>query len=118
MRLRGIARRLLLLLLAGPAWGGTGENAEVVVSWRGDGHCRTIQGALDSLESLPGRPVIVLVRNGLYREQVFVRRSHVTLVGEDRDSTRIVFPVLREEWNRDHGPGQVCPRAHGLRGSG
>ncbi|MBP1678434.1 MAG: pectinesterase, partial [Bacteroidetes bacterium] len=94
---------LLFLLLAGPARGGTGENADVVVCSRGSGHTRSIQRALDSLEALPPGPVLVLIRNGLYVEQVFIRRSNLTIVGENRDSTRIVFPVLREEWNRTHG---------------
>ncbi len=96
-------RGLLFLLLTGPALGGTGENADVIVSSRGDGHAGSIQHVLDSLEVLPARPFVILLRNGLYMEQVFVRRSHITLVGEDRDSTRIVFPVLREDWNRTHG---------------
>jgi pectinesterase len=32
----------------------------------------------------------------------FVRQSHVTLVGEHRDSTRIVYAELRENWNKEH----------------
>ena len=98
------ARGLLFLLLVGPAIAGrAGENADVIVSSRGDGHTISIQRALDSLAALPSRPAVILIRNGLYPEQVFIRRSNITLVGEDRDSTRIVFPVLREEWNRTHG---------------
>ena len=77
-----------------------GGRERVVVDRGGGGDFWTIQGALDSLPA--DVPVMILVRNGLYREKVFIRRSNVTLVGESRDSTRIVYPVLREEWNRDH----------------
>lgn len=78
------------------------ETATVVVSARGGGDFTSIQKALDFVTLRPEKSPIILIRNGLYQEQVFIRRSHVTLVGEDRDSTRIVFAVLREEWNREH----------------
>ena len=79
-----------------------GENADLVVAARGGGDFRSVQEALNSLPSDHKVPVVILIRNGLYAEKVFIRRSHVTLVGENRDSTRIVYPELREEWNRQH----------------
>ena len=80
-----------------------GEGADLTVAVRGGGDFRSIQEALDSVSQRIERPVVILIRNGLYREQLFIRRSSITLVGEDRDSTRIVAAVLREEWNRAHG---------------
>jgi pectinesterase len=80
-----------------------GERADFVVSANGDGRFRTIQQVLDSISVGPPHPVVILVRRGVYREKVFIRRSNVTLVGEDRDSTRIVYAELRENWNREHG---------------
>jgi len=80
-----------------------GERADVVVAVRGGGDFRSIQEALDSVSQRIERPVVILIRNGLYGEQLFIRQSGVTLIGEDRDSTRIVAAVLREEWNLAHG---------------
>ena len=80
-----------------------GETTEIVVAVRGGGDFRSIQEALDAVPSPHEKPVVILIRNGLYHEQLFLRQGGITLVGEDRDSTRIVAAVLREEWNRAHG---------------
>ncbi len=58
--------------------------------------------AINSPAGQSAEPLLIVIRNGLYKEKVCIRRSHLTLVGENRDSTRIVYPVLREEWNREH----------------
>jgi len=63
---------------------------------------RSIQAALNSIPGGNRGPVVVFIRKGLYREKIFITKSNVSLVGEDRDSTRIEFPELRENWNRDH----------------
>jgi pectinesterase len=76
--------------------------SEIVVAAHGGGDFRSIQEALNSISSHHTRPVLILIRSGLYNEKLFIRRSHVTLVGEGMDSTRIVFPELRENWTREH----------------
>jgi pectinesterase len=88
------------------------ERADLIVDAKGSGQFRTIGEALNAIPAGSGSPVIILIRNGLYREKVFIRRSHLNLVGENRDSTRIVYAELREEWNRknrgsDWGAGVV-----------
>ena len=77
------------------------EKADIVVSVHGEGDFMSIQEALDSLSSYPQTPVVILLRNGTYNEKVFINRSHVSLVGEDRDSVRIVHAELRENWHKD-----------------
>ncbi len=79
-----------------------GERADIIVAANGQRDFRSIQDALNSIGSHQ-RPVVVLICNGVYNEKVFIQKSHVTLVGEDRDSTRIVFAELRENWNKAHG---------------
>lgn len=69
----------------------------------GSGEFRSIQEALRTLDPGDTTPVVINVKNGLYQEQVFLQRSHVTLLGEDMERTRIVFPVLREAWRAAHG---------------
>jgi pectinesterase len=73
------------------------------VAVRGGGDFRSIQEALDAVPLQHEKPVVILIRNGLYQEQLFIRTSGIALVGEDRDSTRIVAAVLREQWNQAHG---------------
>jgi pectinesterase len=79
-----------------------GERADIIVAAKGGGDFGTIQEALNSIGPLQSKPVVILVRNGLYSEKVFIQKSHVSLVGEDWDSTRIVFAELRENWTKDH----------------
>jgi len=80
-----------------------GGKADFTVAVHGGGDFRSIQEALDSLSSYPQTRVVILLRNGTYNEKVFITRSHVSLVGESRDSTRIVFAVLRDAWNKTNG---------------
>ena len=92
----------ILILVAFGMWPAVAaEHADIIVSTSGSGNFKSIQDAISSVADQK-KPVIILVRNGLYNEKVFIQRSHLTLVGEDEDSTRIVFPELRENWNREH----------------
>ncbi len=81
---------------------GPGEAADLVVAHDGSADFRTIQEALDALPQDPPKFRIVLVRNGTYREKIFITRSRLALVGEDRERTRIVYSELRSEWRKTH----------------
>ena len=84
------------------AWGAARPGSgEIIVAADGTGDCRTIQSALDA--SRGEDSATIFVRNGIYTEKVSIVRSRVTIIGENRDSTRIVFSVLREEWVAAHG---------------
>lgn len=79
---------------------GRGVQADFVVS-KG-GRFSTVQEAVDSVPAGATRVWTVLIKNGTYHEKVFIRKSRIALVGEDWDSTRIVYAELREEWNKAH----------------
>ena len=81
---------------------GPGEGADLVVAQDGTGDFRTIQEALDALSSGGPGYRVILVRNGTYREKIFITKSRVALVGEDRERTRLVFSELRSEWRSTH----------------
>jgi pectinesterase len=78
------------------------ERADLVVAQDGSGDFRTIQEALDTIPPGNTSPKIVLVRNGVYREKLYVNAGHLSLVGEDRERTRIEFAELRRNWRKDH----------------
>ncbi len=75
---------------------------DLVVAEDGSGDFTTVQGALDALPASAIRTRVVLVRKGVYREKLFVRKSRVAIVGEDREATRIEFAQLRREWRATH----------------
>ena len=75
---------------------------DLVVAQDGSGDFATVQAALDALPPAATRTRVVLVRNGVYREKLFVTKSRVAIVGEDREKTRIEYAQLRREWRATH----------------
>ncbi|MCX6138730.1 MAG: pectinesterase family protein [Ignavibacteriales bacterium] len=78
------------------------QRQELIVAKDGSGDYRTIQEAIDAIPENNATMVFINIRKGLYEEKLFLTKSNVCLLGEDRDSTRIVYAQLREEWNRVH----------------
>lgn len=106
MTLRYFVAALFLAGLAGFADTGRAgplERADILVARDGSGHFATIQAAIDSVPAGTSRLWVILVKRGTYEEKLFIRKGNIALVGEDRQGTRIVYPVLREEWNAAHG---------------
>jgi hypothetical protein len=81
---------------------GPGETADLVVAQDGSGDFRMVQEALDALSCDAAEYRVILLRPGVYREKVFVTKSRVALVGEDREGTRLVFAELRSNWRQTH----------------
>ena len=92
----------LLVLLFASTYSVFAERAQIVVAADGSGNFRTIQEALNSIPKDNAHTIVILIKNGIYHEKVFIVKRFVTLVGEDRDSTRIIFAELREEWSNNH----------------
>jgi pectin methylesterase-like acyl-CoA thioesterase len=64
----------------------------LVVAADGRGDFNTVQAALDAVPDRSAARVTILVRNGDYEEIVYARnKSHVTIVGEDRDKVQIHY---------------------------
>ena len=78
------------------------ENASLVVAQDGTGDFRTIQEAIDAIPQSNEDNQIILIRNGVYREKVMIAKSYISLVGEDREKTRIEFAELRRNWRANH----------------
>lgn len=66
---------------------------EIVVNPKGTADYTTIQEAIYSVRDHFEQPVTILVKNGVYREKILIPnwKRHIHLVGEDKDSTIIVF---------------------------
>lgn len=79
---------------------------DLVVAQDGSGDFVTVQAALDALPAAAVQTRVVLVRKGVYREKLFVTRSRVAIVGEDREKTRIEFAQLRRDWRAAHPDDQ------------
>lgn len=76
------------------------ERANIIVAQDGSGQFRSIQDALNSLPQKSEQRVVILIKNGIYHEKIFITKSNIALVGENRDSTQIIFAELRTKWTK------------------
>jgi pectinesterase len=74
----------------------------ITVSQDGSGDHRTLQGALNSLPDTGRGPRRILVRNGIYREKIYLEKANVVIEGEDRDKTILIASIARDEWRCGH----------------
>ena len=63
----------------------------IIVAKDGSGHYSSIQAAVDAAHAVNGKSARILVRPGVYREKVVIWRDNVTLTGEDREATMLVW---------------------------
>ena len=89
-------RRLILILVACLAAGAmaSAQNYDLVVAKDGSGNFTTIQEAVNAIRDYkPEGRQRILVRKGVYEEKVIIPsyKTNITLVGEDRDSTIVVW---------------------------
>ena len=74
---------------AGPAAGATA----VAVAADSTGDFDTVQGAIDWVPSTNAAPLTISIKNGSYFEEIaFINKNFLTLVGQDRAQTTIVYP--------------------------
>ena len=71
---------------------------DLVVAADGSGDFTSVQQAVASIPKENAERVVVLVKDGVYREKVRIDASFVTLRGESRKGTRIEFPQLDEDF--------------------
>ena len=65
------------------------SNFDVVVK-PGD----SIQLAIEQAPAIPQEPFKILILNGIYNQKVIIDRPNIVLVGENRDSTRIIYAEM------------------------
>lgn len=69
----------------------TNDQADIIVAKDGSGDFVSIQDALNSVPEHNNHLKVILIKNGVYNEEIRIDKNSVALVGEDRDSTRIEF---------------------------
>ncbi|MEO8172065.1 MAG: pectinesterase family protein, partial [Sediminibacterium sp.] len=74
------------------------EGKLVIVDAAGRGDFTSIQEAVNSLPDQAKAQRVIYIRNGIYREKIFIEKDFVSLVGEDKNKTRLVISLARDVW--------------------
>lgn len=67
------------------------KKSYLTVSRDGTGDYNTIQSAIDSISDHNEQEVIIYIYKGIYREKLVINKPHITLAGQDRVSTKVVY---------------------------
>jgi len=111
MMTRSITIILIIFIIVSTIF--AGENrpiADIVVDKTGKGDYTSLTDAINELPMLNYRRVVILIRNGVYEEHIRITQNYITLLGENRDSTIIRYPLLRSDWDQNPdaiGPGVI-----------
>ena len=86
----------LVLLMTGM---GTACAQTVTVAPDGSGNFRTIQEAVNSLPDMAPKPRTVFIKNGTYREKVYIDgKSNLVLKGQSEAGVILIYPQARDMW--------------------
>lgn len=89
-----------------PAWqvknGTVTAKKYIVVSQDGKGDYTSIQEAINHLPDNSATPRTIHIKPGRYHEKIFITKNNIILEGEDRETTKIIQSIARDEWRCDH----------------
>jgi pectinesterase len=86
-------RLSLLIVLIVVGFASYSQATQIVVAQDGTAKYKTVQEALDAIASNNKKPVIVFIKNGVYKEKLHLdsSKAYVTVAGEDKFNTVLTF---------------------------
>ncbi|MGO8055831.1 pectinesterase family protein, partial [Rhizobium leguminosarum] len=60
---------------------------KIIVDAGGKGDFKTIQEAINSLTANDEKPRTIYIKNGIYKEKLFIEKANIIFEGENRDQT-------------------------------
>ena len=91
---------------------------KITVAQDGTGKYKTIQEALNSLDTVSTNQRTIFIKNGVYREKLMITKSFLKLQGESEDGVIIVTTLPRDVWRcenpDDFGAATINVKAHDL----
>ena len=78
------------------------QTKRIVVDINGKGDFRSVQGAINSLTDSSPTARVIFIKNGIYKEKIYIQKHNIVFEGEDRDKTIITQDIARDEWRCDH----------------
>lgn len=74
------------------------ENRIITVAQDGSGDFTSIQQSLNSIDYNYTGCTTIFIKNGTYKEKLFIEHSKLIICGESKDKTIIEFAELRKNW--------------------
>ena len=62
---------------------------------------KTIQAAIDALPDDTASKIIE-IKNGIYKEQIFIKKKNITIKGTDKDDCIVIVAIARDEFRCNH----------------
>lgn len=78
------------------------QQKKIVVDAGGKGTFTSIQAAINSLSDSSAITRIIHINPGRYYEKIFIAKHNIVLEGEDKETTKIIQTIARDEWRCDH----------------
>jgi PelA/Pel-15E family pectate lyase len=91
-----------LLMSYGGTLAAQEHNRIIVVDAAGGADFKSIQDAINSLPGNATEQRVIYIRNGVYREKIFIDKNFISLVGEDKNKTQLVISLARDIWRCEH----------------
>ncbi len=95
---------ITLFILLGCCFFCHAKNYDIIVDKTGGGSFTSISDALNSLPEINFERTIIYVKSGIYSEKILINRDFVSIIGEDKESTKIEFEQLKKDWIKDKDP--------------
>ncbi|MEO5912012.1 MAG: pectinesterase family protein [Pelobium sp.] len=82
------------------------SQTKIVASQTGDGDFKTVQQALDKVPFNNKKPIIIYIKNGIYKEKLHLdsTKNNVKLIGEDQFKTILTFDDHPGKLDADGNP--------------
>jgi pectinesterase len=74
---------------------------DITVAADGSGDFTTVQKAVQSIPNKNSQRIVLLIKDGVYKEKIRIDAPYVTLEGQSRTGTRIEFPQLAEDFTKN-----------------
>ncbi|MBS1563360.1 MAG: pectinesterase [Bacteroidetes bacterium] len=74
----------------------------IIVDPAGKGDFSSIQAAINALPGNADHPRHILLKKGIYSENVYIDQNNIILEGEDRDKTILTQAIARDAWRCEH----------------
>ena len=91
---------------------------KITVAQDGSGKYKSIQEAINSLDSVSTKQRTIFIKNGVYREKLLITKSLLKLQGESENGVIILTTLPRDVWRCEHsddfGAATINVKGHDL----